>query len=74
MLRTDARTDARTGARTGARTDNVKIVYPPQTKFARGIINKGISKQTQKCFICKRFLLFSFDGKIFFIYVRVYAG
>ena len=28
------RTDARTHARTDARTDNVKTVYPPQTKFA----------------------------------------
>ena len=25
--------------RTHARTDNVKTVYPPQTKFAGGIIN-----------------------------------
>ena len=31
------RTDARTDARTHARTDNVKTVYPPQTKFAGGI-------------------------------------
>ena len=30
MLRADARTDAR--------MDNVKTVYPPQTKFAGGII------------------------------------
>ena len=27
----------RTDARTDARTDNVKTVYPPQTKFAGGI-------------------------------------
>ena len=27
----------RTNARTDARTDNVKTVYPPQTKFAEGI-------------------------------------
>ena len=27
-----------THARTHARTDNVKTVYPPQTKFAGGII------------------------------------
>ena len=33
------RTDTRTHARTDARTDNVKTVYPPQTKFAGGIIN-----------------------------------
>ena len=32
----DARTDAHT------RTDNVKTVYPPQTKFAGGIIRKPI--------------------------------
>ena len=28
----------RTDAHTHARTDNVKTVYPPQTKFAGGII------------------------------------
>ena len=28
------RTDGRTDAHTHARTDNVKTVYPPQTKFA----------------------------------------
>ena len=28
----------RTDTRTDARTDNVKTVYPPQTKFAGGII------------------------------------
>ena len=28
--------------RTDARTDNVKTVYPPQTKFAGGITNKSI--------------------------------
>ena len=33
------RTDGRTDAHTHARTDNVKTVYPPQTKFAGGIIN-----------------------------------
>ena len=32
------RTDARTDGRTDARMDNVKTVYPPQTKFAGGII------------------------------------
>ena len=31
------RTDGRTHGRTHARTDNVKTVYPPQTKFAGGI-------------------------------------
>ena len=30
-------TDGRTHTRTHARTDNVKTVYPPQTKFAGGI-------------------------------------
>ena len=29
----------RTDGRTHACTDNVKTVYPPQTKFAGGIIN-----------------------------------
>ena len=32
------RTHARTGGRTHGRTDNVKAVYPPQIKFAGGII------------------------------------
>ena len=31
-------TDGRKHARTHAHTDNVKTVYPPQTKFAGGII------------------------------------
>ena len=37
--RTDARTDAHTDGCTHGRTDNVKTVYPPQTKFCGGIIN-----------------------------------
>ena len=36
-------TDGRTDGRTLTRTDNVKTVYPPQTKFAGGIINLGWS-------------------------------
>ena len=36
--RTDARTHGHTDARTDGRTDNVKTVYPLQTKFAGGII------------------------------------
>ena len=39
--RTDARTDARTHTHTHAHTDNMKTVYPPQTKFAGGIITVG---------------------------------
>ena len=36
----------RTDARTDGRTDNVKTVYPLQTKFAGGIINlTGICTQ-----------------------------
>ena len=35
--RTDGRTHAHTHGRTDANTDNVKPVYPPQTKFAGGI-------------------------------------
>ena len=38
--RTDGQTHTRTHAHTHARTDNVKTVYPPQTKFAGGIIKK----------------------------------
>ena len=30
-------TDAQTDGQTHARTDNVKTVYPPQTKFAGGV-------------------------------------
>ena len=36
--RTDGRMHGRTDARTDGRTDNVKTVYPLQTKFAGGII------------------------------------
>ena len=36
------RTDAR---RTDARTDNVKTIYPLQTKFAGGIINEILQFQ-----------------------------
>ena len=36
------RTDGRTHGRTHARTDNVKTVYPPQTKFAGGIISSKV--------------------------------
>ena len=36
--RTDGRTHGRTHTHTHARTDNVKTVYPPQTKFAGGIM------------------------------------
>ena len=38
--RTDGRTHTRKHTHTHARTDNVKTVYPPQTKFAGGIIKK----------------------------------
>ena len=37
MLRTDGRTHARTDGQSDGRTDNVKTVYPLQTKFAGGI-------------------------------------
>ena len=36
--RTDRCTDGRTHGRMDGRTDNVKTVYPLQTKFAGGII------------------------------------
>ena len=35
------RTHARTDTRTHGRTDNVKTLYPPQTKFAGGIMILG---------------------------------
>ena len=37
--RTDGQTDGCTHGCTHTRTDNVKTVYPPQTKFAGGIIS-----------------------------------
>ena len=52
----DGRTHTRTHAHTHARTDNVKTVYPPQTKFAGGImITKNLQyafeKQNKFCFL-----------------------
>ena len=41
--RTDGRTHTRTHTHTHARTDNMKTVYPPQTKFAGGIIIKAFN-------------------------------
>ena len=38
------RTDGRTHGRTDARTDNVKTVYPLQTKFAGGIMTSAMIK------------------------------
>ena len=38
------RTDGRMHGRTDGRTDNVKTVYPLQTKFAGGIINSIIQE------------------------------
>ena len=35
--------DGRTDGRTDARTDNVKTVYPLQTKFAGGIIKNDVT-------------------------------
>ena len=42
-LRKQNVTDGRTHGRTHARTDNVKAVYPPQTKFAECITNQLIN-------------------------------
>ena len=33
--------------RTHAQTDNVKTVYPPQTKFARGIMKAWVEHYTR---------------------------
>ena len=51
--RTDGRTDAHTDARTHTPTDNVKTVYPPQTKFAgcHFVKNYFFLNQTPSC-IC----------------------
>ena len=55
--RTDGRTHTRTHAHTDARTDNVKTVYPPQTKFAGGI-------KKSKCEACCEFYGFFVTGLI----------
>ena len=41
----------RTDARMDARTDNVKTVYPLQTKFAGGIIKTVVSKKKNPLFV-----------------------
>ena len=65
------RTDVRTDGRTHGRTDNVKTVYPLQTKFAGGIkkgqigfTNSGQSKPLDK----------SVQPKINFISQNIYCG
>ena len=45
------RTDGRTHTWTHAHTDNVKTVYPPQTKFAGGIIKEKELSPVGKGFI-----------------------
>ena len=45
---TEAHTHAHTHTRTHTHTDNVKTVYPPQTKFAGGI-NNGIDLTAPIC-------------------------
>ena len=47
--RTDGRTDGRTHGRTEGRTDNVKTVYPLQTKFAGGIITLNLGQLRRCC-------------------------
>ena len=42
----------RTDGRTYARTDNVKTVYPLQTKFAGGIIRNYIQPVTPQYIVC----------------------
>ena len=41
----------RTDRRTHGRTDNVKTVYPPQTKFAGGIKNKIFQRPIVNIFL-----------------------
>ena len=50
------RTDGRMDARTHGRTDNVKTVYPLQTKFAGGIIMSLYAKLR-----CPKVILVWFD-------------
>ena len=47
------RTDGHNG-----RTDNVKTVYPPQTKFAGGITNKVCGGIISKLIMCKIVIIF----------------
>ena len=48
-LRTDGRTDARTHTRTLTRTHGQReTVYPPQTKFAGGIIKHSIENKNHQ--------------------------
>ena len=48
------RTHGRTDGRTHGRTDNVKTVYPPQTKFAGGI------KTHSSCFVVFNALVYMY--------------
>ena len=43
----------RTDARTHARTDNVKTVYPPQTKFGGGMKNQNVERPKMFNFITR---------------------
>ena len=61
MLRTDGGTDAHTDGR----TDNVKTVYPLQTKFAGGIKIEKEGKMS--------FSIFSFIYTIHLAYLKVYT-
>ena len=45
----ETKRNGRRHAHTYARTDNVKTVYPPQTKFAGGIITSLNGQKTKLC-------------------------
>ena len=54
----------RTDGRMGARTDNVKTVYPPQTKFAGGIIKFKLIHTVLKSYIHMRSLIRAFANRL----------
>ena len=62
MSRSHARTHARTDGRTDRRTDSVKTVYPPQTKFAGGIISLTFCMLGNfSCFSCRLLTFFKIN-------------
>ena len=59
MLRTDRQTDGRMDGR----TDNVKTVYPLQTKFAGGIITNRLCDKSSEFVILAGMKTISVDRK-----------
>ena len=64
------RTDGRTDGRTHGRTDNVKTVYPLQTKFAGGIIISTLSLLFSSQFSCADLKIRVHTEKLFFSFLN----